>query len=82
MIRRVEHQSYMERLRVLGMFSLEHRRLRGIFSVCINSQREFKLKKSETGSSQGCPVRQEAIGTNCNSGNFVWVHENTFLLCR
>lgn len=37
MIKRPEHLSYEERLRVLGLFSLAKRQLRGISSVRVNT---------------------------------------------
>lgn len=36
MMEGLEHLSYKEMLKELGMFSLEERRLEGILSMCIN----------------------------------------------
>jgi len=64
MIKGMEHLSYQERLRQLGLFSLEQRRLREISSMCTNICREG-AKKIQPGSFQWCPVTgKEVMGTN------------------
>jgi len=61
MVKGLEHE---ERLRELGLFGLEKRRLRGDLLMSINTCREG-AKKMEPGSPQQCPVTgPEATGTN------------------
>jgi len=71
-----------ERLRELGLFSLQKGRLEEILSIYINTWREDAMS-SEPGSFQRCPVMgQEAVGTNWNTGGSIWTLGNLSLLCR
>lgn len=86
MMKQLEHLSYEERLRHLGLFNLENKRLRGILSMCTNTQRGG-MKTREPGSSQQCPLRgQEALGTKQNTGNSPSIRKKSiffsFLGCK
>ena len=64
MMKGLQHLSYKERLKELGLLSLEKRRLRGILSIYVNNLWEG-VKKTEQSSCQRCPVTgQEAKDTN------------------
>ena len=80
MIKGLEHLIYEEKLRGLGLCSLEKGKFTGISSTCRNTWREG-AKRMEPGSFQWCPVTgPEATCTHWNTGDSLWTPGNTFLL--
>jgi len=65
MIKGLEHLSYEERMRKLGLFILEKRRLWGNLTIAYKYLKREGAKRTEPGSGQWCPVTgPEAMGTN------------------
>jgi len=63
-VKGLEHLCYEERLKELGLFSLEKRRLWGISSMYVNTRKEG-AKKMEPGSVQCClRAGPEVMDTN------------------
>lgn len=81
-IREAMHPSCVERLRVLGLFNLEKRRLWEISSMSTNSWGEG-AKETKSGSFQWCPLTgAEAMGANWNTEYSVWTSQNHFFTVR
>jgi len=70
MIRGMEHLSSEERLRELGLFSLEKRRLRGDFTVAFQYLKEAYKKAGEGLFTRAGRDRTRGNGFNLKEGKF------------
>jgi len=70
MIRRMEHLSYEERLRALGLFSLEKRRLRGDLRVAFQHLKRAYRKNGDNLFSKACYDRTRSNGFKLREGRF------------
>lgn len=76
------HLSYEERLRDLGLLSLENRGVgEWTSSVCTDILKEG-VKRMEPDSFQSCPLTgQKAMDTNWDTGHSLWTLGSTSVLC-
>ena len=70
MIRRMEHLSYEERLRALGLFSLEKRRLQGGLTAAFQYLKGACMKDGENIFSRACCNRTRNNGFKLREGRF------------
>ncbi|KAJ7425327.1 hypothetical protein BTVI_03218 [Pitangus sulphuratus] len=77
MIRRMEHLFYNERLREMGLFSLEKRRLQGDFVVAIQYLKGAYKKDKEGLVIRACSDRTRGNGFKLKEGNFDYLVEQS-----
>ena len=82
MIRRMEHLSYEERLRELGLFSLEKRRLWGDLTAAFQYLKGANKKGGDKLFSRACCDRTWGNGFNIKEGRFRLDRRKTFSMMR
>jgi len=70
MVRGMEHLCYEERLRELGLFSLEKRRLRGEFIVAFQYLKGAYRKEGKNLFNKACCDRTRSTGFKLREGRF------------
>ena len=73
MVGGMEHLSYEDRLRELGLFSLEKRRLQGDLLAAFQCLKEAYEKDGDKLFSRACCDRTMGNGFNLKEGRFRWV---------
>jgi len=82
MIRRMEHLSYEERLRELGLFSLEKRRLQGDIIAAFQYLKGAYKKGGDRLFSKACSDRTTDNGFKLKGGRFRWDMRKKFFTVR
>ena len=73
LVKGLESRSYEERLRELGVFSLEKRRLRGDLITLCNCPRQAVARWGLVSSPKPPVIEQEETASNCIRGSLDWI---------